>query len=243
MEKLVKMLTLSLLVSLALSLASCPTKDKKSPPPKERAKLQEKPVRFEDPKIETILLVKLGKKQGPIMNTELANLKKLDLSGKDILNLSGLENCAKLTRLDLGANYLKNISPLASLNNLVVLNLEGNYIKSLEPLSGLTKLEELNLRSNRIKDISPLQNLHNLRILNLAGNQIKDLDPLAPLHELHRLDLTGNNVNDLSALVQNCKGGGISENDKVVLTKNPMGPNVRLRQIPALQECGAMVVY
>ncbi|MFO8057559.1 MAG: leucine-rich repeat domain-containing protein [bacterium] len=244
MKSLFKLPSLCLVMILAVLQASCPPKDEApSAAKKERPKGREKAVRFSHPKLETQIRRKLGKPEGPLMNTELTAIKELDLSGKNITELNGLEHCTRLARLDLGSNYLRDISPLAGLTNLVLLNLEENYIADLAPLSGLVKLEELNLRSNRIRDISPLKDLHNLRILNLAGNQVKDLSPLARLHQLHRLDLAGNNINDLSGLVRNCEAGGISKNDTVVLTGNPMGPNARLRQIPALQECGAEVIY
>ncbi len=99
----------------------------------------------------------------PLTASELASLQILDLNGRDVVDLTGLEHATNLHRLYLGWNHITDLSPLtvglsgtAGPANLEVLTLDGNAISDLGPLATLAKLKSLSLDFNPITDVSPL---------------------------------------------------------------------------------------
>ena len=105
-----------------------------------------------------------------------------------------------LKRLDLDGNLISDLSPMVNLTDLISLNLRNNNISDISPLLGLTDLTYLNLRNNNISDISPLLGLTDLTYLNLGDNNISDISALSGLTDLTYLDLNGSNISDISAL-------------------------------------------
>ena len=84
---------------------------------------------------------------------------------------------AQTQRLDLSSRNLTDLSALAGLTGLRELDLRHNAVEDLWPLAGLTGLRVLHLSANRIADLSPLAGLTALEQLSLAGNRIADLLP------------------------------------------------------------------
>ena len=123
--------------------------------------------------------------------------ERLDLSSRNLTDLTALARLTGLRELDLRQNAIADLSPLARLTGLKVLYLSGNRIEDLRPLARLTGLEVLDLGGNRIADLWPLAGLTGLRELDLRQNAIADLRPLAGLTGLKVLDLSGNRIADL----------------------------------------------
>ena len=134
----------------------------------------------------------------------LTNLRRLDLGGNSISDLSALSGAisrlTRLERLDLDNNSISDVSPLSGLTNLRQLWLFRNSISDLSPLSGLTNLERLILFSNNISDISALSGLIRLERLDLDNNSISDVSSLSGLPNLEWLWLSGNSISDVSSL-------------------------------------------
>ncbi len=134
----------------------------------------------------------------------LTNLRRLDLGGNSISDLSALSGAisrlTRLERLDLDNNSISDVSPLSGLTNLRQLWLFRNSISDLSPLSGLTNLERLILFSNNISDISALSGLTRLERLDLDNNSISDVSSLSGLTNLEWLWLSANNISDVSSL-------------------------------------------
>ena len=127
------------------------------------------------------------------------------LEEKALADAAGLEAArdgAGTERLDLSSRNLTDISALAGLTGVVELDLRDNAITDLWPLAGLTQLRVLNLRDNAITDLGPLAGLTGLQVLDLSGNQVADLWPLAGLAALERLNLSGNRVAEIATLAQ-----------------------------------------
>ena len=120
--------------------------------------------------------------------------ERLDLSSRNLTDLSALAGLSGVRELDLRDNAIADLSPLAGLTGLEVLDLSGNRIEALWPLAGLTGLRVLNLSGNRIADIATLAGLSGLEVLNLAGNRIADIATLAGLSGLEVLNLAGNRI-------------------------------------------------
>ncbi len=179
---------------------------------------------FADPNLEAAVRDAIGKPQGDIYTSDLEILEALNASGREIEELTGIEDCINLTNLVLSYNNITDISPLAGLLNLVSLNLNENNINDLTPLAGLNNLTRLYLGNNNISDetlyylsgltnittlvldynsitdITPLENLSNLTCLVLNDNFIDDITPLEDMTGLIVLYLYHNNITDLTSL-------------------------------------------
>ena len=81
-----------------------------------------------------------------------------------------------IKKLNLWGNELGDVSIIQNLTNLEVLALTVNCITTLKDFGGLTKLRELYLRRNNIvanlEELEYLQTLTSLKTLNLAENPI-----------------------------------------------------------------------
>ena len=97
-------------------------------------------------------------------------LKRLEIRGSGISDISGVSALTQLTTLVLNDNAIEDVSPLAALVDLKELNLSNNAISDVSPLAALTRLERLDLRHNSISDFSPLEALPEATIVQAAGN-------------------------------------------------------------------------
>lgn len=134
--------------------------------------------------------------------TFLSDVTELDLSGKEIDDISELSKCIGLTKLNLKDNHVSDLTPLVDLPNLTWLCLWNNEVTDLSPLMGLTTLEYLDADANQITKITALSGLTGLKELYLSGNPLKSVSPLINLTELNKLGLknTGLDDGDLGAL-------------------------------------------
>ena len=130
----------------------------------------------------------------------LAGLRRLDLSGNKLADVSLLADLRGLESLDLSGNALTDIAPLSTLTTLRRLDLRGNRVADLAPLASLPRLKVLLLDGNRLADVGALTHLGTLEHLGLSENAVMDLAPLSDLWSLRRLDLGGNPAVDLSPL-------------------------------------------
>ena len=92
-------------------------------------------VQFMNPNLEKEIASILGKSENEdITIKEMETLTTLDLSNKNILDLSGLETASNLIELNLEYNNISSIDPLANLSNLEILNLNANKVKNTSSL-------------------------------------------------------------------------------------------------------------
>ena len=127
-----------------------------------------------------------------------SDVKELDLSSREINDISVLVDCTELETLNLSGNYISDISVLLDLPKLKSVNLANNNISDVRPLMSLTTIEYLNLSGNQISSIAALGELTGLEELSLKGNVISDFSPLSNLVVLDMLDLTGTGITDNS---------------------------------------------
>ena len=90
---------------------------------------------------------------------EGAGTERLDLSSRNLTDISALAGLTGVVELDLRDNAITDLSPLAGLTQLRALDLAGNRIADLWPLAGLAALEQLDLSDNRVADIATLAGL------------------------------------------------------------------------------------
>ena len=163
---------------------------------------------------------------------EGAGTERLDLSSRNLTDISALAALRDLRELDLSDNAITDLSPLAGLTGLEVLNLSGNQIQELWPLAGLTALQRLDLSDNRIEDIATLSELTGLEVLDLSGNQIEELWPLAGLTALQRLNLADNRIEELWPLA------GLSGLQVLLLDRNQVADVLALSPLVGLLNLG-----
>lgn len=151
-----------------------------------------------DQKIKSAVQAKLNKKDSNFTVEDVLKIKELNLSGRGLSDLQGLQFLVNLTDLDLSDNNISNLQHINNLDGLKRLVLDSNKIESLDYLANLNALEELSFENNSVTDISVLSKLVSLKKLNLSNNKILSIDSLKNLNGLKELYLSGNYISDLS---------------------------------------------
>ena len=157
-------------------------------------------VTFPDSHLEAAIRAALDKPIDDMTVADLHSLTALFASGKEISDLSGLEQCTALEYVDLSDNHISDLSPLATVTNVEILLLQSNEIADVAPLAGLVDLIKLDLDFNRVVDIAPLAKLTHLRWLGLWDCRVSDIGVLANLPDLVTLGLGGNPISDIAPL-------------------------------------------
>ena len=134
-----------------------------------------------------------------ILEEDIEYITELDLSDKEINNITGLENLTSLTTLNLKRNNITDIECLKDLEKLEILNLSWNNIRDISSLNNLKKLTNLDLSFNKIIDITPLNGLIELERLDLKYNNLKEI-PILDCENLKYLNLQTNNLTDITNL-------------------------------------------
>jgi Leucine-rich repeat (LRR) protein len=135
----------------------------------------------------------------------LRGLKRLDLSSKNIADLTGLQNIPgiqEVTALLLFDNSITTVAPgaFAGLSNLRRLALGNNQITTIAPdtFADLPNLQDLALGNNQITTIvqGTFADLPNLEQLDMDNNQITTIAPgtFAGLPNFEHLGLSNNNL-------------------------------------------------
>jgi hypothetical protein len=146
----------------------------------------------------------------------IPSLRRLDLSGTGITELTALAPATGLESLALMSTEVSDLTPISGFTQLRSLWLNGSAVKNLDPLIGLTALENLAAAQEGIEDVSALALLPNLKDVNLGENQI----------------------HDLQGLVDNVDFG---VSDRLNVSYDPLLHAAMAEQIPALQGRGVEV--
>lgn len=121
----------------------------------------------------------------------------LDLSGKNIADITGLQYFTNVTGYDFHNNSIIGLDSLADVRGLTYLDFKDNFITDISPLSLLDRLEYLDLSNtdsnnsrNIITDLEPLRYLANIKNLNLKyNNGITTLEPISEYTNLDYLNI------------------------------------------------------
>ena len=134
----------------------------------------------------------------------LVKLKRLEIVGSHVRDLSPVGNLPDITYLALAYSRVDDYQPLLTLKHLKGLQLEGNGTAkaNLKIVAKLPELTFLKLQACRIDDLSPLQPLTKLEHIHLDSNQITNLTPLEDMAALRILDLYNNKVTDARPLIR-----------------------------------------
>ena len=177
----------------------------------------------------------------------LQKTKELNLSGKGIRAIEGIEHLAWLTSLDLSYNELENLD-LSLCTKLTELKCEGNRLTSLD-ISPCGRLKVLDCSDNALGElnVAPAGNLQKLDCRNCglktldvsanrsltelycSGNEIPEIS-VTHLKSLKILDVAGTGISSLDV----SKNGGLTTLD---CSSNPglkeldLKANIRVREL------------
>ena len=122
---------------------------------------------------------------------------QLDLSHRDIRDISALAACSQLRWLKLGGNHVTDLQALMNLPGLELLDVSDNELTDLRPLMGLGKLKSLNAAGNQLSDTAALGAMTTLTALDLSNNPLTDLTGLEKLSNLQSLKLKNTGIVDM----------------------------------------------
>ena len=158
-------------------------------------------VHIPDDDLRAEVLSELGKQaDSPIYGTDMELLTLVNLNGRNVASLEGLQHAVNLRTLYAGYNSISDLGPLLSLPQLELLWINDNPIADLAPLAQLTSLSNLHLQGFDQTDLAFLAELDNLSTLYLGYEHIPDLWPISVLTGLNSLWVNIAGVSDLSAL-------------------------------------------
>ena len=160
-----------------------------------------------------------GELNGSVLTSDVKQVTSLDVSGRNIANLTGIQAFEQLTALYCRSNILTSLNVQEN-SELEILDCSSNMITSLSVRNNL-KLNTLHCASNKITEINvsfntlleqidigknQLTNLNvksnaRLKVLNCASNQLSTLD-VTDNWSLQYLDFSFNNI-DLIYLISN----------------------------------------
>ena len=133
---------------------------------------------------------------GEIEVSEALAIKRLDVSGTSISDLSGIENFTNLIYLSCGVSKLTDLN-VSALVNLKGLNCRSSQLLSIN-ISGLTNLQELHCNDNQLTSLNVL-GLTNLRTLYCPNNRLSNLDT-SGLNNLREIYCNNNLLSSLNVL-------------------------------------------
>uniref|UniRef100_A0A8B9IRW9 Dynein regulatory complex subunit 3 n=1 Tax=Amazona collaria TaxID=241587 RepID=A0A8B9IRW9_9PSIT len=157
---------------------------------------------IDDELVQKVLEEECTEDIGKIVRREGFNfkdVKELQLSFRNILQIANLWQFENLTKLQLDNNIIEKIEGLESLVHLVWLDLSFNNIEVIEGLATLVKLQDLSLYSNRISKIENMDTLQELQIFSIGKNNLTTLEDVVYFRRfkhLQTLNLAGNPLCD-----------------------------------------------
>ncbi|NEQ96238.1 MAG: CHAT domain-containing protein [Cyanothece sp. SIO2G6] len=147
-----------------------------------------------------VLMKFVGTDDCEVAYNDLTQRTALDLSDRQLVDLSPLTFFTQLESLRLGQNQISDLQPLANLTQLQELYLLDNQITNLAPISSLHNLQTLYLDNNQVQDLSPIASLESLTIFFANFNQIRTLAPIDRLETLEQVYVAHNRIDDVEEL-------------------------------------------
>ena len=196
-------------------------------------------VHIPDVNLRAAIAEALGKASGDtITAAEMATLERLELNGKDISDLTGLEFAINMSWLAINDNNISDLTPLAGLITLSALRFSRNPVSDLSPLKNLINLTGLWFEGTQFADLTPLTGLINLETLIFISPNVSDLSPIEGLKNLTLLWPRGRHISDLSPIA------GLTNLKDFLMWGSPvsdLSPFAELTQIERIDICGANI--
>ncbi len=155
-------------------------------------------VSFEDENLESLIRETLEMPTDQLTYFDLKKIRKLDFTGKEIRDISGLEHASFLEELVVDGP-VANIELIGQLTVLKKLTIRNAELTSISFAKNLKELNYLDLSYNQLKDISIIKDLDNLVYLDIKRNKISDVSPIQS-KKLETLYIEGNYISDYNDL-------------------------------------------
>ena len=200
-------------------------------------------IHIPDTNLRAAIAEELGKSpNAPITIQEMERLRKLNVPGRGIQDLTGLQFATNLGELFLGdwgqkGNQVSDLSPIAGLTGLRLLFLNDNPISDISLLKGLN-LNRLQLNNTLVSDLSPVRSLTNLTHLVVQDTLVTDLSPVAGLINLRYITFTDGEgkISDISPLAGLINLRGINTWGNPI---SDLSPLAGLTKLEGVDICGA----
>lgn len=130
-----------------------------------------------------------------ILKSDLESLTTLNISNKDISDLSGLENAINLTTLNISNNKIADISVVEKMTKLESIVAKNNEIENINSILNIESLVSVDFESNNINNIEAIENLPNLASINFKKNNItneKDVNIISNKDSLKSINISLN---------------------------------------------------
>lgn len=173
--------------------------------------LDEPEITFADKALENAIRYSLNINDRPLYTQDMELLRSLDLSGKSIQDLSGIEFANKLTRISFSENPIQSIDPLAEMPQITYLDLSYVDAKNLEPLIKINSLQKVVLSQSPHDYKNNEKSKSVLKLLNEMGVQVIWVAKKQVSQEVVS-DKNDNNVGLTSKI----------EEEKIIFEKNPI---------------------
>lgn len=136
--------------------------------------------------------------------SQFKNLKRLNLSNTEIIDLSPLRNLTDLVDLNLSHTAVRDLSPLKYSSNLTKLNIDHTKVNDIGIVQRMPKMVVLEMGNTPVSDFSAVVNLSELVVFNCRNTRLSELPSLENLKQLTNLDISGTRIHDL-AMVRGLK--------------------------------------
>ena len=107
----------------------------------------------------------------------LGKITHVNLAGKGLTGMKGLERCRRMQTLYLYENAIDSLTPLSFARGLTHLYLQHNSLSSFHGLGELPLLSKLSADYNRIETVSDLEGCTGLAELHLSHQQLEPGSP------------------------------------------------------------------
>ncbi|MFA5585720.1 MAG: hypothetical protein WDA02_04145 [Saccharofermentanales bacterium] len=140
-------------------------------------------------------------------NKMLAQLTgTLNLEGKGIQNLDGIQYCKNITQLNLAQNPVSSFPDMTNMTGLITLRLDSCQLSEIPAaLATLPNLENLQAGNNKIKSLASLKGRQNIKYLDLYKNQISTIPTGLGLTGLVGINLDYNKCTTFPQGLLECK--------------------------------------
>ena len=138
-------------LSVAAVLAACSTDSGIEPAGPGSVELEGEHTEFADAGLENAVRAALAAPRGPLADSQLASIQRLEAAQLEITDLRGVERMPNIAVLMVAANRIQDVSPLTALVHLEILDLSNNRVQDIDGLAGLRQLRELNLDDNQVQ--------------------------------------------------------------------------------------------
>lgn len=165
--------------------------------------LPSQPVKITDSNLKVAIKQALSLSDSEIEHLtygDISEVTSLNLSGKNISNLEGLQYFKGLQTLNLSNNKLSDLSSLPNIQGLKTLNVSKNSLKSLDGVGKLESLTTLNIADNQVNNIASVSTLSNLVTFEATNNKLTNVSALSKLESLKIVKVKGNDNVDLRSI-------------------------------------------